>query len=1088
MDDRPLTDFRSDKVRALWAYLIMEADRPHSRDALAGLLWPDMPDQAARNNFRLSLHRLRQTLGDTDSPGDFLHATPDAVQFNPASAAWLDVAAFTACLSDCERHAHRHLETCATCMAKLQEAAELYHGDFLTGFFLDGCVAFSEWVVVRREGLHRRALDALYHLAEYHYRRGEYERALDYARRQLALEPWREEAHRQVMSNLAHSGQRSAALAQYETCREVLAEELGVEPAEETRVLYERIRQAPRYPSSVPPEPTPFLGREDELAEIAVLLTEPDCRLLTLVGLGGMGKTRLALQLARRAASDFLNSVYFVPLVAVDAPDALVTAVADALGFAFSDKGDSKTQLLNYLRKKEMLLVLDGFEHLREGASWVTEMLKSAPDVKVLITSRTRLNLPGEWVFELEGLSLPADAGRGDPVQSGAVQLFLQTARQIKRPASLTPVDEAAIARICFLVEGIPLAIELAAAWMRVLSPGEIAAEIERGLDFLTASSPGTAGPHHSMRAVFDQSWRLLSAGEAEAFQRLSVFRGGFTRQAAGQVADVSLPALAGLIDQSLVRRESADRYAIHELLRQYAEQKSSERPADLEQVRNRHGQYFAALAQSQGEHLRSQHHLQALQAIDADVDNVRAAWRWLVENAGLSEIEHCLAGLYTFYDLRGWLKEGEDAFHVAVERLAASETLTPESRLRARLMVRQAGFGVRLGDYDQAQQLLDSGLPALRQSDARADLAFALTQASAIAAKRGAYSSAAQTLQESLAIYRELNDKSGMAIALNGIGAAIHSLGEFRAAKACYQESLSFSRDSGDEWGTATSLYRLGHVAYELGEYGEALQSHEESLSTRRRLGDRWGTADSLNHLGILRDAIGKYEEAERDYQESLIIRRELGDRRGMASALNNLGQNALLREAYTQAQQRHRESLEIYREIDDQRGIAISLTCLGEVALAQGAYDEARQYHRASLAIFREIGHAAGISFALTYLGDGSTAQDAYADATAYYSEALQIALQTQSAPRALDMLVGAANLLARTDRPLAALPLLQLVLAHPASETHTQKKAQQLLSALTPVLPPEAVAVLTAGTPALDWEASARQILADWRTAAA
>jgi predicted ATPase/DNA-binding SARP family transcriptional activator len=1084
VDDRPLTDFRSDKVRALLAYLIVEADRPHSRDALAGLLWPDMPDQAARNNVRLSLHRLRQTIGDTDSPDAFLHVTPDAVQFNRASPAWLDVAAFTACLSDCERHAHRHLATCATCMEKLKEAAELYHGDFLTGFFLDDCVAFSEWVVVQREGLHRKALDTLYHLAEYHYRRGEYERALDYARRQLALEPWREEAHQQVMSSLAHNGQRSAALAQYETCRQILAEELGVEPAEETRILYERIRQTPRYPHSVPPEPTPFIGRKDELAEIAVLLAGPDCRLLTLVGLGGIGKTRLALQIARRAGSDFLNGVYFVPLVLVDAPDALVTAVADALGFAFSEKGDSKTQLLDYLRKKEMLLVLDGFERVLEGATWVTEMLKSAPDVKVLITSRARLNLPGEWVFELEGLSLPDDAGRGDPVQSGAVQLFLQTAGQIKRPVSLTLSDEAAIARICHLVEGIPLAIELAAAWVRVLSPGEIAAEIERSLDFLTASSPGMSGAHQSMRAVFDQSWRLLSADETEVFRRLSVFRGGFTRQAAEQVVGVSLPVLASLVDQSLVRRESTDRYAIHELLRQYAEEKSSEQPADIERVRDRHGQYFAALVQSQDEHLRSEQHLQALKAIDSDIDNVRAAWRWLVARAGLAEIDQCLADLYTFYDLRGWLKEGEDAFRVAVECLAASETSTYESRLRARLMVRQAGFCIRLWDYDHAQQLLDDSLPTLRRLDARADLAFALTQLSAIDSKRGAYSNAAQTLQESLATYRELNDRPGMATALNSLGAAIHSLGEFRAAKVYYQESLSLSRNIGDKWGIATSLYRLGHVAYELGQYGDALQCHEESLSIRRQLSDRWGTADSLNHLGIIRDAIGKYEDAERNYQESLAIRRELGDRRGMASALNNLGQNALLREAHTQAQQRHSESLEIYRELGDQRGIAISLTCLGEVALAQGAYDDARRYHRNSLSIFREIGHAAGISFALTFLGDASTAQGAYAEATAYYSEALQIALQTQAAPRALDTLVGVANLLTSTNRQPAAMPLLKLALTHPASENHTRKKAQQLLNTLTSVAPPEDVAAFGAGAQSMDWEASVRQLLTDWR----
>ena len=1085
LDDRAMAEFRSDKVRALLAYLIVEAERPHARDALAGLLWPDMSDQAARNNLRLSLHRLRQAIGETDEQPVFLQVTGETIQFNSTSDVWLDVTAFDALLAAVEGHAHRRVEACAACADKLREAVELYRGEFLQGFFVDGSVAFSEWAVVKREWLHRRALEALYRLAEYHRRRGENEAALKHAQRQLELEPWREEAHQQVMSILARGGQHSAALAQYETCRRVLAEELGVEPSEDTRALYERIQAArDTRRHNLPPPPTPFIGRQDELAEIAGLLADPDCRLLTLVGLGGMGKTRLALEAAQREQSKFLNGVYFVPLAALDSPDSLITAVANALGFTFSDRGDPKTQLLDYLHGKEMLLVLDGFERMLEGASWATEMLKRASEVKVLVTSRARLNWPGEWVIELEGLSLPGDPRRGDLDRYTSVQLFLQAARQVRRQVALAPADEPAVARICQLVEGIPLAIELSAAWMRVLSPGEIAAEIEKGLDFLSVSSPGAPGSQRSMRAVFDQSWRLLAGDEAEAFRRLSVFRGGFTREAAEQVAGVSLPALAGLVDQSLVRRGPPDRYAIHELLRQYVEEKSSERPEDTEQVLDRHSRYYAALVQAQEEHLRSGDHLLALQAIDSDIENVRAAWRLLVAQAHVLEIEQCLTGLYAFYDLRSWVKEGEDTFRVAVEQLAARQAPARESRILARLMARQASFCIRRSDYDQAQRLLDDSLPVLRRLDARADLAFALSQLSLLDSKRGAYETAAQTLRDSLAIYQELNEKKGIATTLNGIGAAIHSLGEYRAAKARYQESLGLSREIGDEWGTASSLYRLGHVAYELGEYAEALQCHVESLSIRRRLGDRWGTAESLNHLGILLDVTGRYAEAQHSYQESMVIRRDLGDMRGVASTLNNLGQNAFLREAYAEAHQRYHESLEIYLETGDRRGIAFSLTCLGEVALARGAYDEARQYNQDSLLIFRDIGHAAGISFALTFLGDVSAAQEAYQAARAYYAEALEVALKTQAAPRALDTLVGVAHLLARQGSREQAIHLLTLALAHPASENLTQKKARQLMGTLTPGSLPVGAATVRAAARATDWEATVTSLLKEWR----
>ncbi|PKO20431.1 MAG: SARP family transcriptional regulator, partial [Chloroflexi bacterium HGW-Chloroflexi-1] len=577
----PVTDFATDKARALLAYLAVEAERPHRRDALAGLLWPDQPQRKARQNLRQALSHLRRAIGDRDEAAPFLLVSRETVQFNADSDHWLDVAAFTSLAEACRGHRHRRLATCLPCMRRLEQMAELYRGDFLAQFFLSDSSIFEEWALLKREWLHRQAVEAFSHLAGYYERRGDYEQARQYARRQVALEPWREEAHRHLMRLLALDGQRSTALAQYETCRRMLAEELGVEPTAETVALYKRISESAIADlqtcrlANLPPSPTPFVGREEELAELADYLANPDCRLLTLVGPGGIGKTRLVLQVAADQTGAFVHGIHFVPLASVSSTELIVSAIAEALDLPFDSHQDPKEQLLNYLHEKEMLLVLDNLEHLlpisissacgkgEGGAELLAEILRRAPGVVLLVTSRERLNLREEWVYTVEGLTYPEGEAVGRPALSvaegpetySAVNLFQQRARRAYQHFSLSEIERPHVVRICQLVEGMPLGVELAAAWVAVHSCEEIAQEIERNLDILTTRLRNVPARQWSVRATFEHSWQLLSETEKDIFARLSVFRGGFRREAAAVVTGASLSTLSSLLDKSLIRR-----------------------------------------------------------------------------------------------------------------------------------------------------------------------------------------------------------------------------------------------------------------------------------------------------------------------------------------------------------------------------------------------------------------------------------------------------------------------------------------------------------------------------------------------------
>lgn len=640
-----ITGFISAKAQALLFYL-GATGRPHTREALAGLLWGHMPDAQAGKNLRNALSNLRMLVSE------HLLITREEVAFNRKAPYWLDVEIFLSALADLSGKE----------VGALHKAVELYQGDFLEGFYVAEALAFEEWALGRRSLLKGLMLQALHMLVVNHLEREEYAAGLEYANRLLALEPWREETHRHMMILLARSRQRSAALAQYETCRRLLAQELGVEPMPETTALYNRLKAAAALPPhNLPPQPTAFVGRAAELAEIARYFNHRDAQLLTLVGPGGIGKTRLALQAAARCVdpdiafeTHFSHGVFFVPLAAVSATEAgqaqtpLIAAMADALQFSFQGPVHPQAQLLNYLREKKMLLILDNFEHLVTEARQLGDILRLAPGIKLLVTSRVRLNLREEWVREVTGLDFPpaADLASTAPRLTeqaletySAVALFVQQAQRVRPGFALSEAQVPEVARICQLVEGVPLGIELAASWLRVLACGEIVTEIERGLDFLTSTLRNLPERHRSLRAVFDHSWNLLSPPEQMLFRQLSVFRAGFQRDAATQVAGASLPVLAGLADKSLLRRNASGRYEVHELLRQYAEEQLRLAPEAYETVHDKHCRYYAELMLQHKAQLHGDDVQMALTALSAERENVRAAWNWAVEHRRVAEL-----------------------------------------------------------------------------------------------------------------------------------------------------------------------------------------------------------------------------------------------------------------------------------------------------------------------------------------------------------------------------------------------------------------------------------------------------------------
>ena len=520
-----------------------------------------------------------------------------------------------------------------------------------------------------------------------------------------------------------------------------------------------------------------------------------------------------------------------------------------------------------------MLLVLDNFEHLLDSARTLAEILRHAPAIRVLVTSRERLNLQGEWVFEVQGLPIPPECQADRLGTYSAVTLFLQCAQRVRPGFSLTPDEYPPIVHICRLVEGMPLGIELAAAWVRVLSCGEIAQEIQRNLDFLTTSARDVPERHRSLQATMDHSWNLLSSDERGVLSRLSVFRGSIHREAAEQVAGATLPLLSALVDKSLLRRLDAGRYDLHELIRQYAQEQLM-KASDFDGARDRHLTFFLKFAEEAEPKLRDAEQLIWLDRLEQEHDNLRAALDWSLRNketaTPISQASLRLAGtLYVFWKRRDHWSEGREW----LQRALAQSTDLPATR-----------------EYVKA--LNAAVLLAVEQADTRR---------------------AHQLAEENLALSRKMGDAYSLACALSSLGLVLWKQKEYAAARACGEEGLALFRELGDRFAVAESLHNLGHIAINQDDYIAAQSYLTESLSVCRELRNEIGVTEALGDLGLLAYLQNDYAAARSYLEESLMRFREAASVPGIESALNRLGDLARCQGDYDQAGQLYTESLDV-------------------------------------------------------------------------------------------------------------------------------------------------------------------------------
>jgi predicted ATPase/DNA-binding SARP family transcriptional activator len=904
LDESPLTGLRSGKSRALLAFLAGEAGRPHQRSALATLLWGEHTNDAARLSLRVALSSLRDILPPLSGP-PLLEITHQAVHLNPAFCS-IDAVEFDAHLAACAAHPHQTISRCPTCIQRLTQAALLYRGDFLADLTPADSPAFDEWRVLCQERYHRQVTVALEQIAQHHLNLRHFDESQRFARQLLALEPWHEAAHRQLMRGLALGGQRSAALAQYELCRRALADELSARPEPETTALWARIRDGKleqREITSLQAPLTPFMGRAAELEQIAAGLANPQCRLFTLVGPGGVGKTRLALAAAAQQDGLFPDGIYFVPAPAVGTADALDLAVAEALQMVLSSNGITpKTQLLNHLRHKEILLVLDDLQPT--GAGWAIELLRHAPHVKILAAARQRLDVRGESLLRLEGLTYPASAVSFNQTdvpretRYSAVDLFVQSARRAQPGFALTTAEWPHVARICQQVDGLPLALELAAAWIPTLSCAEIAAEIARDLDFLTTSLQDLPERHRSLRAVFDHSWDLLAPAEQAGLARMSVFCRGFDRFSAGVVAGAGLPILASLTEKALLRRETcwpSDRspapaagngagsvcYSLHELVRQYTALRLAQWPGEPATTQDQHSAFFLAFVAQKRAALVGADQLQALTEMAQQSENVRAAWDWASTHERWSALASALPGLFQFYYMRSRFHEGEAAFGRLVTDLTERDEVA-QTTLCGQALACQGWFAFLRGQAELALSLFARSLAGLRAADADAALAFCLTYRGAMALHQDDLAVARAAVTESLALYRKAGDHHGIAVACDILGRAAHRAGNHDEARRYGQTSLEIARALDNRWRAAFSLDLLGRIAMAQADCRTAGQLFAQSLAIRREMNDLRGTGLALNLLGDVYLACGAAGDAEPCYREALGIFHRLGYQAG--------------------------------------------------------------------------------------------------------------------------------------------------------------------------------------------------------------
>jgi predicted ATPase/DNA-binding SARP family transcriptional activator len=891
----PVTAFESDKARLLLAYLAVEADHPHRRESLAGLFWPDKPEALARHSLSQTVSAFKKIL---PTPGGLSFELNVQQVHLHLGETWLDIQEFKALIGACEGHELGFDDgnttwACRACLERLERAAALYRGDFLAGYSLAGCTAFEEWLRVQQEAFRQMATKACRWLAEGFEMLGAGEKALRYAEQRLAIDPLDEAACCQVMHLLAQQGWRTEALAQYTAWQTTLAEELGTEPDDVTQALYERILAEPGEnffppipPHNLPAELTPLIGRENELEQVCHLLTSPACRLLTVLGGGGTGKSHLALEAAHLLLGAFPDGVFWVGLDTQPGGQALAGLIAQAIGLELRpgrmplgspggmNREAMQALLSNYLSSKRMLLVLDGFEGSLHETGLVSHLLLRAAGIKILVTSRARLNLESEQIISLEGLRFPPEKNGSNLAGFSAVQLFVAAAQRTQVEFTLTEHNQSAVAEICRLTQGLPLGILLAAAWVGTLGPIQIVQEISRSLDFLQVDWQDLPDRQHSLRATFDHSWRLLSRAEQEIFLRLAVFHGPFTAERAGRVAGASLQPLRLLVNQSLLLVASMEpsgsttRYRLHDLLHQYAQEKLAATSADYLEAHEQHCQVYLAALAAWEPRLKSREQPTALREMDVEYGDIRAAWEWALTNHQVEGMQKAIEALSYYHTLHGFFRE-DAALCMKVMESLEKETFTPAS---LRLWVHAGAWLVSdlvpLREFEPGKKIIEKIEGELQSRDKwindmrRAKALLRLAQGD-VCVYSGHNLEAMKAYQQGLELMQIEEDSWDISYALCKVATGQGQLGNVREMGRFADRALSIQDSLGDPNLLAQILQQYGFFYMLSGQYEAGIQAAQEQNAHLQQYDDPSSQAAGNRDMGLALYFAGQYAQA---------------------------------------------------------------------------------------------------------------------------------------------------------------------------------------------------------------------------------
>ena len=994
----PIEGLVSRKANALVAYLACNPSL-HARERLADLLWDDRNPSSALGNLRVLLNSIRNQLVPP------VVITRNTVHISQSEDIWVDCLAFEELVTVLTLPATQKSSLPPAIVDDLQNALALYQGEFLAGFHLREAQQFDDWATLERERYHILAVKSVQTLVSHYLSTNQHGLAVAAAQRWIQFDPFNEYAHRLLMEGLVNNGQRSAALDHYQHYLTRLRNE-GLDPAVALDSLYQEISRdaltakaealqaeikqntlaisdgsQSLVPHNLPFALTPLIGRAAELTTIQARLEDQHCRLLTILGLGGVGKTHLAIEAAHQLAKSanvqtlFRDGIYLLRLDRIEPDQLLPSVIAGAINFTFQGALDQQAQLFHYLRGRHMLLLLDNFEHLLHHADFLDALLQQAPHVKALVTSRERLEFMGEWLLPIEGLpSPPEQPDSSTTMQDGlaaewheypAPQLFIHTAKALQ-PAFAPAQQEAAIIEICETVEGLPLGIQLSAAAVHTHSCQEIATAIRRNLDFINTKMRNMPERHRSLRAAFEHSWILLTTEEQHAFGKLAVFVDGFSEETAHLVADITNDTLSQFGSKSLLQqlenpaesdpKQRYRRYRLHPVLHRYAAQQLTGMVEHEEQLRDRHCRYFCRFIADREATLNSMSAGEAADAIALELENVRASWRHALTHRLDELLLVMVPALIRFYLLRGYLQDAlamlESAINEVSTWLIAAEgqqqkqaqtDKTAYQTLLANLYVHSAEIYTELGQYEEALVAAQRAIDHAQQGEDAVGDALGHLQWGIALTYHGDYRQARQKLQ----IVLDLTQKHGLpsieALAQRHMGVSSFYQGDYTGGRLQHEAAIRYYQQTENLFQELRTYHSLAMHYFFTGDFLQAKRHYERCLQVYQEVGDRPTTSLTLNNLGAISTQLGDYAAAQHSFEEALEIRRRIGDRQMEGLILANLGLLMHLMNNHQGAVDYCTQALEVSLDIGEQDTEAYSRACLAHAQLELGLVPDA-------------------------------------------------------------------------------------------------------------------------------------------------